>query len=214
MNSHQKAYLDGCRGGVFLGAVIVGMVWWLCSCAPHPVTFVPNIDTLSAHVDSVKTLAGHGGDSSGDGAGIQRTEQADQPVPRDSIQSRVPWSPTGKPVRMFVAPMEPGIYHGYWEEHGGVDSAGVRTHLDSPLSGPQVRRRYNTAEVNGPVCTDAGRGSQPVFPPSFTYPFLWVFISREYKPRYARFFYLHAMTGATLPAIPCTIEIRKTDGRP
>jgi hypothetical protein len=46
-------------------------------------------------------------------------------------------------------------------ESGGVDSAGVRIHLSSPLSGPQVRRRYNTAEANDSVCTDAGWGIRP-----------------------------------------------------
>jgi len=40
-------------------------------------------------------------------------------------------------------------------------------------------------------------------------PFLWAYQARG---RYVLDF--HVMTGATLPAIPCTIELRRTDGRP
>ena len=105
-----KAFWDGFRGErddfEFLGGVcrvvvevgvlvlLVTLISMLCSCAPR-VSPEPPWPDAYIQPDTIDTP----------------TEYVDSvPIPR------APWSPGGRPVRWYVLNVEPGIWHGYWND--------------------------------------------------------------------------------------------------
>jgi hypothetical protein len=78
--------------------VLLCVLALLCSCAPR-VSPEPPWPDVYIQPDSFDTCAGY-------------VDGVDMP--------RVPWSPNGRPVRLYVVNVEPGTYFGYWSPFTSV----------------------------------------------------------------------------------------------